>query len=444
MRWILAVVLALPNVWAFVRFAGLNCRDVSKMSLDGGMPVSGSPRRNPNRKTSWKTTQFSEESGTSQRQSANEQAFEDENVIDEYEELGEQPGPFRSGFVSIIGNPNVGKSTLMNAMLGQDLSIVSPKPQTTRHRILGVVTNSTYQLVFSDTPGMLEPAYKLQEAMMDSVHTAAGDADIVCLVSDVYGEELADPKVMQKLLATGRPVVIVVNKADLVISQEGQISWGAVTDNNNTTPDRGAGRRRLLLRKEPKKLVTDLVTLDPDARPKPLSITQLVSLWTRRLPRASVVLVSAQLGWGVEKLLALLVSLAPNGPKYFPSETLTNRDERFFTSEIIRQSLLLCYQDEVPYSCEVIVDSFRNKKNDETMVLTVVEATVVTSRTSQKAILIGRGGSKLKELGSVARESLERFLGRRVFLSLRVHVDEDWRANPDALQRYGYVGEDFG
>lgn len=466
----------------------------SKSDSRINVPQSGKKSLTPRPKTkpkfeSWTTTKFEEQSSTIPLNPNQDEL----NLLDTpYEELGEQPGIFKSGFISIIGNPNAGKSTLMNAMLGQNLSIVSPKPQTTRHRILGVLTNTTYQLVFSDTPGMLEPAYKLQEAMMESVRTAAGDADVVCLVSDVYGEPLADNKVMQKLLVTGRPVVVIVNKVDIV-SGGGDATWGVVSNGTgmgvpmgaalsmeaaaSSVPGTSKPKRRLLLRRtekvNPVSAPSNLSLSEQyekemaDARiqaqaqeqesasegdgngkkkkPTALSVPQLISLWAQRLPRAKVVCVSAMERWGIDELQELLVSMLPRGPKYFPSDVLTNRDERFFSSEIIRESLLHCYQDELPYSCEVTIDSFQDKAGQTTNGLAVIEATIVASRDSQKAILIGKGGSKLKELGTVARQRLEQFLDRKVFLSLRVKVDEEWRASTEALERYGYMhNEDFG
>lgn len=412
------------------------------MSFTSGL--SGRSRQ-PSKQSSWTTSRFSDELKTSSPLNPKMPAHDDE--------LGEQPGLFRSGFVTIVGNPNVGKSSLMNAILGQDLSIVSPKPQTTRHRILGVVTNSSYQLVFSDTPGMLEPAYKLQEAMMESVRVAAGDADVVCLVSDVYGDPLTDDKVMQKLLVTGRPVVVVVNKIDLFAGrddEQGSARWGeAINGSSSVVEDKTwplPTGRRLLLRRGSKLEPSAKNRTSLDERLQPRSVSQIVAHWARRLPRAHVVCVSAQNRWGIDSLLALLVSLVPQGPKYFPSDVLTNRDERFFASEIIRESLLLCYQDEIPYSCEVVIDTFRDRQNlnNSTAGITHIEASVVASRASHKAILIGRAGSKLKELGSSARLRLENFLGRKVFLSLRVRIDEDWRGSNEALIKFGYVGDDYG
>lgn len=417
---------------------------VSSISFTSGL--SGRSRQ-PTKQSSWTTSRFSDDEDSIQtpfplipQMSA------------QHDELGEQPGLFRSGFVSIVGNPNVGKSSLMNAILGQDLSIVSPKPQTTRHRILGVVTNSSYQLVFSDTPGMLEPAYRLQEAMMESVRVAAGDADVVCLVSDIYGDPLTDEKVMQKLLVTGRPVVVVVNKIDLFagLDEQGSVRWGEVINGSSSVDEDKTwplpNGRRLLLRRGSKLDPSVTNRTNHGERLHPRSVSQIAARWARRLPRARIVCVSAQHRLGIDSLLALLVSLVPRGPKYFPSDVLTNRDERFFASEIIREALLLCYRDEIPYSCEVVIDTFKDRQNvnNSTGVVTHIEASVVASRASHKAILIGRAGSKLKELGSSARLRLEKFLGRKVFLSLRVRIDEDWRGSNEALIKFGYVGDDYG
>jgi len=379
-------------------------------------------------------------------------------AAEEEELLGEQSDnpDFKSGFVSILGNPNVGKSTLMNALLGERLCIVSPKPQTTRHRILGVLSSPSYQLVFSDTPGMLTPNYKLQEAMMDSVRGAAGDADVVLLVSDVYGEPLVDEKVLQKLQVTNRPVLVIINKVDLL----GNVSTMAIPPGLLTLQqDQGQQQQQLqqqqqqqqqqqLLVKPRKRLLTskrereaeaaaaaaaamlnnnkiskrkqeqvaleamsssllskqyadDLHRLqvaaaaatsnneeDEDGRKQeetnafsePRSLQELSLMWAQRLPRAKLIPISAAQDFGIEKLLQTLVDMTPKGPKYFPSNTLTNRDERFFASEIIRESLLHCYKDEVPYSCEVVIDSFTDKPPN----LSVIEAAIIVSRESQK------------------------------------------------------------
>ena len=417
----------------------------------------------------------------------------------EEETLGPQKGDFKSGFVSILGNPNVGKSTLINALLNETLCIVSPKPQTTRHRILGVLTDKNYQLVFSDTPGMIEPAYKLQEAMMDSVRGAVGDADVILLVSDVYGEPLVDKTIMEKLTVTSRPILVVVNKVDLIsgdtagIIEEaaaGTASAYAVADAafesaaaanaievvkqrdaasaTATMESKLSFKRKLLLRRstsasksgdsDPALAASsspaggdgegdgNTGAEDSNAKekvekvPKIKTVAELSALWAKRLPRAEVVPISATSRLGIDHVLTRLLAHMQQGPKYFTQDTLTNRDERFFTGEIIREAVFHIYKDEVPYSCEVVIDSFK----DKTPTLSVIEACIVVSKDSQKAILIGRGGLKLKELGIAARAKLESFLTRKVFLSLHVRVDEDWRASSDSLAKYGYVESDFG
>ena len=332
--------------------------------------------------------------------------------------LGPQGEDFRSGFVSILGNPNVGKSTLLNAMLGEKLSIVSPKPQTTRHRILGILSDPKFQVIFSDTPGMLRPAYQLQDAMMETVRGAASDADAVLLVSDVFGEALADEKVFERLRLSDRPVVVVVNKVDLVQN----ISRPAAAP---TAPLTSLRARR---------------TGQDDDEPKAKTLPELRELWAQRLPRAEVIGVSAALNYNVSAVVGRLVELLPLGPRYFPNDTLTNRDERFFAAEIIRESLFYSYRDELPYSCEVAIADFKDKSDR----LSVIEADVIVDKESKKLILIGRGGDKLRALGTMARERLEEFLQRKVYLSLRVKVDADWRRNNDALERFGYINSDFG
>ena len=371
------------------------------------------------------------------------------------DELGEQVGKdFRSGFVSIIGNPNVGKSTLMNGILGEALCIVSPKPQTTRHRILGVLTTEDHQLVFSDTPGMVAPAYKLQEVMMDSVRGATGDADIIVLVTDVYGEPLIDEKVAQKLELTNKPILVVVNKMDLIASNTTQKQYNlntkrkprrksvsdteadevyAASNVNNTLTD---DINQMLYNKTSAQMITSPVGEWEFNHPRPLE--DLRDIWAKRLPKATFIGVSAANKEGIGELLERIVSHIPLGPKYFTADTLTTRDERFFTTEIIREALFHKYMDEIPYSCEVVIDSFKDKSDN----LSVIEASIIVNKSTQKAIIIGKGGSMLKELGMLAREKLEKFLQRNVYLSLFVKVDEDWRQNNDSLQKYGYVEKD--
>ena len=311
------------------------------------------------------------------------------NNIDDDDDIGDvKGGNFKSGFIAIIGNPNVGKSTLLNALLDQQLCIVSPKPQTTRHRILGVKTENNYQLIFSDTPGMVEPAYKLQETMMDNVKAATGDADVILLVTDIYSEPLIDNKIMLKLLNTTKPIIIIINKIDI--------------NSNN--------------------------------------INNITSIWQNRIPNNKIILtLSAIKLLNINELINNILLYIPYGPKYFPSNTITNRNERFFTTEIIRETILDLYQDEIPYNSEVIIDSFKDKIIDK---LSVIEATIIVSKDSQKGIIIGKNGIKLKELGIIARKKLENFLCRNIYLSLHVKCDNDWHIKNDTLYKYGYIEED--
>jgi GTP-binding protein Era len=285
--------------------------------------------------------------------------------VDDEEGLGEQKGDFRSGFVGIIGNPNMGKSTLLNALLGEKLSIVSPKPQTTRHRILGILTAPTHQVIFSDTPGMLVPHYQLQEAMMDSVRGAVSDADVVVLVTDVFGEPLHDARVRDALPLTDRPVLVVVNKVDLV-----DASVASSTRSNDTM-----GLTSLRRRGSAEGARAPRVKEGEEDYSVPRPYEELVRLWTSRLPRATVLGVSAAHAFNVTALRDLIIARLPPGPKYFPDDTLTTRDERFFASEIVREALFHSYQDEVPYSCEVVIASFVDKSPG----LSIIEAHVIVS-----------------------------------------------------------------
>lgn len=391
-------------------------------------------------------------------------AFDDESVeIDPDDDIGIQSDTFKSGFVSILGNPNVGKSTLMNSLLGEKLSIVSPKPQTTRHRILGVYTQPNFQLVFSDTPGMMEPAYMLQEAMMDTVRGAVGDADVIVLVTDVYGEPLVDARVIQKLSVTQRPVVIAINKMDLIEGLVFNYTESPAASDTTRSPASSSTRlfrRRRLTASSPAQQAVPSAegpTPEPsegeesegddsqrDSEEVKLerrlhSFPELRDIWARRLPRARVIPVCAKNGTGVDAVLQELLAHVPYGPKYFPSDVLTNRDERFFTAEIIREAIFGLYKDEVPYSCEVLIDTFQDKSPS----LSVIECSIVVNRDSQRLIMIGKGGLKLKALGTAAREKLEEFLDRKVYLSMKVKVDPDWRMNKDSLIKYGYIEDNF-
>jgi GTP-binding protein Era len=271
----------------------------------------------------------------------------------------------KSGFVNILGNPNVGKSTIMNALVGEKLSIITPKVQTTRHRIMGIVNGEDFQIVYSDTPGILKPRYRLQESMMGFVDTALTDADIILYVTDVAEKTDLNGEYLLRIRDHGVPVIIAVNKIDLSNQEE---------------------------------------------------LEAIVARWHNAFPGSDIVL---------EKL--------PEGEPYFPKDQLTDRHERFFASEIIREKILLNYQKEIPYSVEIEIESFREEKK-----LIRITAIIHVERDTQKGILIGHKGLMLKKTGTEARKDMEDFFGRKVFLELLVKVSKDWREKPLALKRFGY------
>ena len=288
----------------------------------------------------------------------------------------------RSGFVNIIGNPNVGKSTLMNALVGERLSIITSKAQTTRHRIMGIVNGEDFQIVYSDTPGILKPAYKLQESMMSFVNGAVDDADVILYVTDTVEQSDRSEEVIARIIRTGIPTIVVINKIDL------------------TTPEH---------------------------------LEELVEQWSNRLPEAMIIPVSAREKFNLKGVLDAILERLPEGEPYYDKDTLTDKTLRFFASEIIREKILLSYDKEIPYCCEIGIDSY---KEEET--IDRISATIYVARTSQKGIVIGHKGEKLKRVGQKAREDMERFLGKKVFLQLFVKVQEDWRNNERQLRRFGY------
>ncbi len=288
----------------------------------------------------------------------------------------------RAGYVNIIGRPNVGKSTLLNALLGEKLVIVNPKAQTTRHRILGILNGADHQLILSDTPGILEPAYKLQESMMKAVDEALQDADVLIVMVEL-GET---PAKAEELLRRAR---------------------------------RFKGRMLVLINK---------VDLGDEA-----GLNAAFEVWHAAFPEADVLPVSALHGLHINELRSKLIGLLPPHPPYFPKDELSNRDMRFFISELVREKILGIYKQEIPYSAQVVVNSFVEEAE-----ITKVQADVVVMRESQKGIIIGRGGGALRQLGTEARKAIERFIGRKVFLDLKVKVDEDWRGDEKKLRRYGY------
>ena len=288
----------------------------------------------------------------------------------------------KSGFVNIIGNPNVGKSTLMNRLVGGNLSIITSKAQTTRHRIMGVVSGEDFQIVYSDTPGILKPAYKLQESMMKFVAGALTDADVILFVTDTVEQSDRAAEVLDRIRQAEVPVVVVINKIDL------------------TTPE---------------------------------ALDALVERWHAELPAARIVPVSARENFNVEGLFGIVRELLPEGEAYYPKETLTDKTLRFFASEIIREQILRHYDKEIPYCCEIAIESYR-----EEPAIDRIAATIHVARESQKGIVIGHKGERLKKVGQAAREEMEAFLGKKVFLQLFVKVSDDWRNDDRALKRFGY------
>lgn len=288
----------------------------------------------------------------------------------------------RSGFVNILGNPNTGKSTIMNSLVGEKLSIITSKAQTTRHRIMGIVNAEDFQIVYSDTPGILKPAYKLQESMMNLVKTALSDADVIMYVTDVSEKALAETEYPEKIRSSGIPVIVAVNKIDLTNQKE---------------------------------------------------LEKIVEEWQGFFPDSPVIPVSALNKFNLDTLLNAVISKLPEGEAYFPKDQLTDKYERFFASEIIREKILENYRKEVPYSVETEIESFR----DEGRILKI-RALIHVARESQKAILIGHRGSMLKKTGTEARLDMEDFFGKKVYLELYVRVSKDWRNKPGMLKKFGY------
>ena len=287
----------------------------------------------------------------------------------------------KSGFVNIIGNPNVGKSTLMNALVGEKLSIITSKAQTTRHRIMGIVNGDDFQIVYTDTPGIVNPHYKLHEQMMGFVGSALQDADLFLLVTEV-GETLKNQKILENVISSDIPVILIINKVD----------------------------------------ISDQAT-----------VVKMMDYWQKQIPRAHVVPCSATEGFNVDKIFDLIMELLPENPPYFPKDELTDRSMRFFVSEIVREKILLLYDKEIPHSCEVAVESY---KEGET--LDKISAIIFVERESQKAILIGHQGKSIKRLGIEARKDIEEFTGKKCFLDLRIKVLKDWRNSETALRQFGY------
>ena len=288
----------------------------------------------------------------------------------------------RSGFVNIIGNPNVGKSTLMNALVGEKLSIVTAKAQTTRHRIMGIVNGDDWQIVYSDTPGILRPSYRLQQNMMNFVDGALGDADIILYVTDTIETPDKNEEYVGKLQRIQCPVIIVINKIDISTQEK---------------------------------------------------VLELAAWWKEQIPQAEVIPASAQERFNLDNILDAVVSKLPVCPPWFDKDAFTDKNLRFFASEIIREKILLNYKEEIPYCCEVGIESF--KEGEERY---DIDAVIYVMRESQKGIIIGKKGAALKKVGTQARLDMEDFFQKKVFLSIFVKVDPDWRENKRELRRFGY------
>lgn len=289
----------------------------------------------------------------------------------------------KSGFVNIIGNPNVGKSTLMNALVGERLSIITSKAQTTRHRIMGIVNGDDFQIVYSDTPGILKPNYKLQESMMKFVRGAVSDADVILYVTDTV-EQPSDRNtdILEKIALSGIPVLLIINKIDLTTQEK---------------------------------------------------LEELVAFWQERLPMATIIPASAKESFNIGAIFDRILSLLPEGEPFYPKDTLTDKTLRFFASEIIREKILTTYDKEIPYCCEIEIESYKEEPTIDR-----ISATIYVARDSQKGIVIGHKGEKLKRVGQLARQDLERFLDKKVFLQLFVKVNDDWRNSDRQLRRFGY------
>ena len=288
----------------------------------------------------------------------------------------------KAGFVNIVGKPNVGKSTLMNILVGERLSIVSSKAQTTRHRILGLINTDDYQIVFSDTPGMLKPKYELHKSMMGFVNLSLEDADVIVFVTDLFENDEEIEEVIKKINESGVPVLLVINKIDL--AKEGQLE-------------------------------------------------EVTNYWTSRIKSETVIPISAQEKFNTERILQEIVERLPVHQPFYDKEELTDRPERFFASEIIREKIFTNYKKEIPYSTEVGIEDFHE---DEKIIR--IRATIFCERNSQKGIIIGDQGKMLKKVGIEAREELEKFFGKKVFLETFVKVEQDWRKNKLKLKKFGY------
>jgi len=288
----------------------------------------------------------------------------------------------KAGFVNIIGNPNVGKSTLMNALVGEKISIITSKSQTTRHRILGIVNGDDFQILYSDTPGVIEPHYKLQEQMLQYSESALSDADVLLYVTDVYEKEDKNKDFLEKVLSHKAKKIIVINKIDM--SEQDKVQM-------------------------------------------------YIERWEKLAPEATVVVTSALHNFNIEKVFYTILENLPESPAYFPKDSLTDKTERFFVEEIIREKILKHYKKEVPYSAQAIVEEFKEEAK-----LIKIRVNIFVERESQKPIIIGNKGAGIKRIGTEAREDIEEFFNKKVYLDLFVKVSKNWRNNDNRLKEFGY------
>ena len=288
----------------------------------------------------------------------------------------------KAGFVNIIGNPNVGKSTLMNAFVGEKLSIITSKAQTTRHRILGIVNGDDFQVILSDTPGIIKPAYELQESMMDFVKSAFDDADVLIYMVEIGEKDLKDDAFFNKIIHSKIPVLLLINKID--------------TSNQE-------------------------------------QLESQVQFWSEKVPNAEIYPVSALEGFQVREVFDRIISLLPESPPYYPKDQLTDKPERFFVNETIREKILLHYKKEIPYAVEVDTEEFFEEED-----IIKIRSVIMVERETQKGIIIGHKGSALKRVGIEARKDLEKFFGKQIHIELYVKVNKNWRSNSNQLKRFGY------
>ena len=288
----------------------------------------------------------------------------------------------KAGFVNIIGNPNVGKSTLMNALVGERLSIITSKAQTTRHRILGIVNGADFQIVFSDTPGIIKPAYDLQASMMDFVKSAFDDADVLLYMVEIGEMELKDAAFFKKITEAAIPVMLLINKIDKSTQEE---------------------------------------------------VEAKLAYWQEKVPNANVYLISALENFGIEEVLNKIVEILPTSPAFYPKDQLTDKPERFFVNECIREKILMHYKKEIPYAVEIVTEEFFEEEK-----IIKIRAVIMVERDTQKGIIIGHKGSALKRVGVEARKDLEKFFDKKIFLELYVKVNKNWRNDTKQLKRFGY------